>query len=95
MKKKLIVLVVGCLCVTIAGFKTGSAYMPPRPISNPAWYHSKPAFYIFNFGIEISVLCVLTFTRVDKLFYVPNGSSKPGDYTYLASDSRPPTQEKA
>ncbi|KAJ9663341.1 hypothetical protein H2198_000858 [Neophaeococcomyces mojaviensis] len=82
-KKKLIVLAVSCLSITIAGFKTGSAWMPARPISNPAWYQSKACFYVFNFAFEILILIVLTATRPDRVFYVPNGSKRAGDYTRL------------
>lgn len=87
LKKKWVVTAVGCLSVTISGFGTGTAWMPPRPITRPAWYHSKAAFYVFHFTLEILILCILTFSRVDKLFFVPNGSKKPGDYTRLRSES--------
>lgn len=82
-KKKLIVFVIGCLVVLQAGFKTGSAYMPARPVTNPAWYQSKAAFYTFQFTIEIIILVTLTVTRPDRMFHVPNGSKKPGDYSRL------------
>lgn len=82
-RKKLIVLAVACLTVIIAGFKAGTAWMPPRPISNPAWYHSKASFYVFNFVFEILILAILTATRPHKVFFIPNGSKKPGDFTRL------------
>ncbi|KAL4801205.1 hypothetical protein BDV18DRAFT_87744 [Aspergillus unguis] len=69
------------MCMTIAGFKTGVTYSPARPITDPAWYHGKPAFYVFNFMFEILILCLLTFSRIDKRFHIPNGSTKPGDYS--------------
>lgn len=83
MKKKLVVLAVSCLTMTIAGFKTGTAWMPARPVSHPAWYHSKACFYVFNFAFEIMVLTVLTVSQPHRIFHVPNGSKKPGDYTRL------------
>lgn len=92
LKKKLIVLTVSCLTMTIAGFKAGTAWMPARSVLHPAWYHSKACFYIFNFTFEIMILIVLTITRPDKVFYVPNGSKKPGDYTRLR---RAPTDGSA
>ncbi|KAL6233612.1 hypothetical protein BDW75DRAFT_214608 [Aspergillus navahoensis] len=69
------------LCILIAGFKAGILWSPARPISNPAWYHSKAAFYVLNFVLEIMILCLLTFSRIDKRFHIPDGSTKPGDYS--------------
>lgn len=91
--KAVIVLTSTLLCVLIAGFKTGVAWEPPRPINNPAWYHSKAAFYVFNFTLEILALSVLTFTRVDKRLYVPKvekekkGGDQSGDAAMAAEES--------
>ncbi|KAL4994217.1 hypothetical protein BDV10DRAFT_197692 [Aspergillus recurvatus] len=79
--KIVIVTVSASLCILIAGFKAGTLWSPARPVSRPAWYHSKPAFYVFNFVLEIMILCLLTFSRIDKRFHIPNGSTKPGDYS--------------
>ncbi|TGJ82486.1 hypothetical protein E0Z10_g6264 [Xylaria hypoxylon] len=70
-----------CVCITIAGFKAGTAWETPRPLSNPAWYHSKPAFYVFSFVLEIFVLALFILSRVDRRFHIPNGSKQPGDYS--------------
>lgn len=88
LKKKLVVLTVALLCVLLAGFKTGTAWETPRPINKPAWFDSKYAFYFFNFGIEIVILTVLALAKPYKLFYVPDGSKGPGDYTRLLHSSR-------
>lgn len=79
--KVAIVTVSSCLCMLIAGFKAGVFWSPPRPITNPAWYDSKAAFYVFGFALEIIALSVLTLSRIDKRFLIPNGSTKPGDYS--------------
>jgi hypothetical protein len=85
MRTKMIVVgASGCLCVIIAGFKTGVLWSPPRTAANPAWYHSRAAFYVFNFVLEITALAFLTIPRIDKRFHVPNGSNGPGDYTAKA-----------
>lgn len=76
-----IVLFSTVLCMTIAGFKTGTSYSPPRPKTNPDWYHHKAAFYCFNFLLEILVLFLLTVCRIDRRFHIPNGSTRPGDYS--------------
>lgn len=84
MRSKLIIVTASTsLCILISGFKSGSSWSPPRPIRNPAWFDSKACFYIFNFACEILVLCVLTFSRIDKRFFVPNGCNQAGDYTKL------------
>ena len=85
--KKIIVTISTLLSIIITGFKLGTAYMPPRLASDPAWYHSKAAFYCFNFVLEVMILALLTISRIDKLFWVPDGSKGPGDYTSLMSAS--------
>ncbi|KAI0110624.1 hypothetical protein F4776DRAFT_641799 [Hypoxylon sp. NC0597] len=79
--KVIVVLLIACLCIMNAGFRVGTAWSPPRPTSNPAWYHGKAPFYVFNFTLEIIILCILTLTRIDKRFHVPNGSNQPGHYS--------------
>ncbi|KAJ5956375.1 hypothetical protein N7501_010654 [Penicillium viridicatum] len=63
-----------------ASFRAGTSWMPPRPITDPAWYHSKACFYIFNFTIDILVVAIFFVGRVDQRFWVPNGSSKVRHY---------------
>ena len=64
-----------------AWFRVGIQYMDPRPRENPAPYQSKACFYIFNFSIEVVVIWLYVIVRVDRRFYVPNGSKGPGDYS--------------
>ncbi|KAH7140225.1 hypothetical protein B0J13DRAFT_62529 [Dactylonectria estremocensis] len=78
--KVLIVIISTCLSITIAGFKTGTAW-DPRPLSNPAWFDEKPAYYVFGFTLEIIVLWLLILSRIDLRFHVPNKSKGPGDYS--------------
>lgn len=81
MRPKIIVLAVGiCLTVTIAGFRAGSLWMPPRPVEDPAWYQSRAAFYCFNFMLEIFILALYVPSRIDKRFHVHDGSSKRRTY---------------
>jgi hypothetical protein len=84
--KMTIIGISGCLCMLIAGYKAGINWVPSVPITDSPWYFSKACFYVFNFSLEIVILCVLTFTRIDKKFFVPNGAKNPGDYTKLADD---------
>ena len=83
--KAAVVAVTTTYCSVIAGFRAGAAWARPRSLSNPAWFHSKPAFYVFLFAFEIITLAILTSSRIDRLFHIPNGSKGPGDYTYGTS----------
>lgn len=78
--KALVVFLIACLTITIAGFKLGTTFETPRPIADPAWYHSKAAFYCFGFVLEIVILCVVQIARVDRIFHVPDGSSAVKSY---------------
>ncbi|KAF7590713.1 hypothetical protein BBP40_002504 [Aspergillus hancockii] len=82
--KAAIVALSSVLCILIAGFKTGVNWSPARPVTHPAWYHSKASFYVFNFMLEIFILSLLTFSRIDRRFHIPNGSTRPGDYSRMA-----------
>jgi hypothetical protein len=81
--KMILVTMASCPCMLLAGFKAGTTWSPPRPATNPQCYDSKVCFYVFNFTLEILILYVLTFGRIDKWFWVPNGSNQGGDYTTL------------
>jgi Protein of unknown function (DUF3112) len=74
-------LLAAILCTLGASFRTGTEFMPPRPKDDPAWYHGKLCFYLFNFTLEIIVVYLYLVLRVDQRFHVPNGSHGPGDYS--------------
>lgn len=82
--------------IFIAGFRTGTAWSSPRLATNPGWYQTKAAFYVIIFGFEIIVIYQFIFTRFDQMFWVPNGSSKPGDYSQADLDvsTEPKESEK-
>lgn len=69
-----------------AAFRAGINFVP-RPLAQPAWYHSKAAFYCFNFGVELVVVYAYAVARFDRRFYVPDGSSGPGDYSGVKKGS--------
>ncbi|MCJ1365199.1 hypothetical protein MMC16_004320 [Acarospora aff. strigata] len=69
-----------------ASFRVGTNIKAPRPKNNPAWYHSKACFYIFNLTIELVVVAMYAMVRVDKRFHVPDGSHGPGDYSRSQRD---------
>lgn len=78
--KGLIVFVAGTLLCLGASFRAGTIWMKPHPIYDPPAYMHKACFYVFNFGIDLSVVIIFLFSRVDKRFHVPNGSSKVRHY---------------
>lgn len=78
------ILIAGTAAVLLclgASFRAGTTFMPARMANNPAWYHHKACFYIFNFGIEATVVFLYFFSRVDLRFHVPDGSSKVRNYS--------------
>lgn len=78
--KGLIVFVAGTLLCLGASYRAGTSWMPPRPIYDPPAYMHKACFYIFDFGLDLSVVIIFLFGRVDQRFHVPNGSSKVRHY---------------
>ncbi|KAI0380008.1 hypothetical protein F5Y04DRAFT_258102 [Hypomontagnella monticulosa] len=94
MKTKTISLVVvTCLCILNSGFRAGTAWSPPRSANDPAWYHGKAPFYVFNFALEIIILVIYTGIRIDKRFHIPNGSSQPGHYSQRIESSQGSVRE--
>lgn len=80
-RTKIWVLLFSSVILTLgAAFRTGIAYVP-RPRNDPAWYHSKACFYIFNFTIEIIVVALYAAIRVDRRFHIPDGVHGPGAYS--------------
>ena len=78
-----------------ASFRAGTNYAALRPANDPAWYHSKACFYIFNLVVEIFVVYLYVAVRVDKRFWVPNGSHAPGDYSRKESTGEKSLAEPA
>lgn len=70
------------LAVIEAGFRCGTTWTPAPPITDPAWWDSKAAFYCFNFMIDVMVLITFLVGRIDQRYHVPNKSS--GRRTYVA-----------
>jgi hypothetical protein len=66
-----------------AGFRVGVNY-GPRPVADPAWYHGRTPFYIFNFVLDL----IMSFTYIGfefyNRFYIPDGAKGPG--SYMAGD---------
>ena len=78
-----------------ASFRAGTNYLALRPANDPAWYHSKACFYIFNLVVEVVVIYLYVAVRVDKRFWVPNGSHAAGDYSRKESTGEKSLSEPA
>lgn len=91
--KAFTVLLAGTLLCLGASFRSGTLWMPPRPITDPAWYHSKACFYVFDFSIDWAVVVIFFLARVDQRFWVPDGSSKVRHYRGGPAQSEPKGEE--
>ena len=78
--KVAILLLASTLLCLGASFRAGTNYLPPHPRSDPPAYYSRACFYIFNFVVEILVVYLYVLVRVDRRFWIPNGSHAAGDY---------------
>jgi hypothetical protein len=83
MSMKVGILVTGTILIASgAWYRCGTSWATPVSHSKPLpRYFAKPAFYIFNFGVDILTLYLYAIMRVDLRFHVPNGAKGPGSYT--------------
>ncbi|KAJ5256841.1 Protein of unknown function DUF3112 [Penicillium angulare] len=86
--KVLIVLTASVLLCLGASFRAETTWMPAHLATSPPWYDHKACFYVFDFGIDISVVLLFLFTRVDRRFWVPNGSSKVRTYYHDGAEEK-------
>ncbi|KAK6497643.1 hypothetical protein TWF481_012048 [Arthrobotrys musiformis] len=68
--KGLIILVGAFFLAAGAGFRAGVSFTAPRLRTNPAWYHSRAAYYVTFFAFEYIVVLWFTIMRVDERFSV-------------------------
>ncbi|KAI0447065.1 hypothetical protein F4803DRAFT_558992 [Xylaria telfairii] len=87
--KMWLLLCTSALATLGATFRVSTGYAP-RPVSNPAWYHSRACYYCFNFVTDLIVATAYLFLRFDRRFIVPNGAKGPGDYS-KGLRARPPS----
>lgn len=81
-RHKIAILLTSSLLLCLgATFRTATSFKSPRPTNNPAPYQSKACFWIFNPGVEVIVVWLYVIVRVDRRFWIPNGSKGPGWYS--------------
>ncbi|KAI0132227.1 hypothetical protein BJ170DRAFT_592198 [Xylariales sp. AK1849] len=72
-----------------AGFRVGTNYNP-RPLNDPTWYHTRAAYYIFNFVLDLIVSYTYLAAGFHKRFHIPNGAKGPGSYMATTTDKEHP-----
>ncbi|KAI0598352.1 hypothetical protein F4775DRAFT_196125 [Biscogniauxia sp. FL1348] len=79
-RSKLCLLLFTALVATLgAGFRIGTNFAS-RPMTDPAWYHSRACFYCFNFVTDLAISTAYLLSRFDRRFIIPNGAKGFGDY---------------
>ncbi|KAF1814130.1 hypothetical protein P152DRAFT_471921 [Eremomyces bilateralis CBS 781.70] len=79
--KVLVVLSASMLLSFGAWYRALTSYIDPVPRSEPLpGYFGKAPFYIVIFGVEIVVVWLYFFLRIDKRFRTPDGAKGPGSY---------------
>lgn len=80
------------MCLS-ASFRAATSWAPSGPASDPPWYDHKACFYVFTFSLEILTVYTYLFGRVDRRFYVPDGSSKIRSYSCERTESEETAQK--
>lgn len=82
MRTKITLLVFTATLLSLgAWFRAAIGFLPARPKSDPGWYNHRACFYCFNYVIELIVVFSYVLSRMDKRFWIPDGSSGPGHYS--------------
>jgi hypothetical protein len=94
---KIAILLAGTSLVTLgAWYRCATTWQTPVPRTRPLpGYFAKPAFYMFNFGVEILTVYMYAIMRVDLRFHVPNGAKGPGSYEPMEMEAEEGTGMEA
>lgn len=76
-----------------AAFRAACNFMPTRPATDPYSFQGRACFYVFYFTLEILVVYTFLFARIDKRFWIPNGSR--GTYLVGGLAKESSAEEKA
>lgn len=67
MTHKVIIVVVAAGLLTLENsFRAATTFLPLRPLTDPAWYDKRAAFYVFSPTLEVLVVFLYAVTRVDQ-----------------------------
>jgi hypothetical protein len=81
LKKKTVLGIASFFCIFISAFRCGVIWADPKPAAYPTWYDSNVCLFLILLGFEIICIYLFIFARFDRLFWVPNGSRRAGDYS--------------
>lgn len=88
-QKILFLLFVSALLTLGTGFRAGTAWVAPVSVTKEKpWYFSKACFYVFDLGLDAVILMAYLVLRVDKLFWVPDGCVRQGQYEVGCAEAR-------
>lgn len=76
-----VLLLVSLIICCGATYRCATSWLTPVPRVMPTpWYYRRTFFYVFDFTVEVLVVYLYAFLRVDRRFHVPNGAHGPGSY---------------
>ncbi|KAI1342418.1 hypothetical protein F5Y15DRAFT_303771 [Xylariaceae sp. FL0016] len=78
--KLALLLFTACVATLGASFRIGTNFVP-RPMNDPAWYHSRACYYCFNYVTDLTISTAYLLARFDRRFVVPDKSRGYGDYS--------------
>lgn len=56
--------------------RIAGTFSPTRPASNPYWFETRAAFYVFLGVLEVFTVALYTITQVDQRFFVPGKAER-------------------
>ncbi|KAF1985019.1 hypothetical protein K402DRAFT_422318 [Aulographum hederae CBS 113979] len=98
LRTKIAVLLSASILVCLgATYRCATGWLPAVLTTQPLpAYYAKAAFYMMNFGVEVIVVYLYAFIRVDRRFHVPDGAHGKGAYSGKSgnTESRIYTEEE-
>jgi len=73
-----------------SAFRAAVAFLPPRPVTNPAWYHKRAAFYVFLATIEALVVLLYAVARADQRMFEDGEAERKANAVTSTSGSEKP-----
>ncbi|KAE8452497.1 hypothetical protein EG329_000400 [Mollisiaceae sp. DMI_Dod_QoI] len=91
---KMAILISATILLVVGAIVRLLVNLQPHPKDSSAPLDSKLVFYLTGFTLEIIVVFLYAISRIDLRFWVPNGSSQPGDYLKAKSGFRLPSDDE-
>lgn len=91
---KLIILIFASALLVAGALVRLISNIQVHPVNAPGVVDSKLVFYLTGFTLEIIVVYLYAVARIDLRYWVPNGSSQPGDYLKAKSGFKRPFEDE-